>query len=233
MQQRQQAISRARPVFLSSADVPDCSWDDPSYPTCRKRADEHGALPGWMDPESGGLSWGPGQFGNFCPEALSGPCWAGWARRESPGKAFWVTAPQTQGCPRQRLDCARQHQTHATFRRCSGQSGRGSRPVRRPGAAGPRSVRSPARARRPSRSPPNRGRSPAAPASPGPPRSPAVTPHPYGALVPRALPFGAARRPVPVPDHGPASTARSRRPYNSARQPLPSARAVTRASLGQ
>lgn len=22
-----------------------------------------------MDPESGGLSWGPGQFGNFCPEA--------------------------------------------------------------------------------------------------------------------------------------------------------------------
>lgn len=167
------------------------------------------------------------------PEALSGPCWAGWARRESPGKAFWVTAPQTQGCPRQRLDCARQHQTHATFRRCSGQSGRGSRPVRRPGAAGPRSVRSPARARRPSRSPPNRGRSPAAPASPGPPRSPAVTPHPYGALVPRALPFGAARRPVPVPDHGPASTARSRRPYNSARQPLPSARAVTRASLGQ
>lgn len=52
-----------------------------------------------------------------------------------------------------------------------------------------------------------RGRTPASAPRP-PPRSPAVAPHPHGSPSPRARPLGAARLPVPVPDHGPVVAAR-------------------------
>jgi hypothetical protein len=84
---------------------------------------------------------------------------------------------------------------------------------RRP-AARPPTPRPGSAARRPNASevagPPNRRRVTSKETARRPPpaaHSPAVTPHPDGAPAHRGRLLGAARRPVPVPDHGPAAPA--------------------------
>lgn len=72
---------------------------------------------------------------------------------------------------------------------------------------------------------------------PPPPRSPAIAPHSHGAPALRTRRLCTARRPVPVPDHGPAAAARpgplrdSQRPPPAPRTPRPAGRTRRHAGL--